>query len=196
MGCVSDRPVSMILTIFFLIAILPVGSALPVPRAEDASASESREAGIDPDSIGPFRVRHYKIRSKKLWKGLLAALKESGFPPEEIDEKERFVKTSFVDFESKDYPGEVVEPPAILRIDPNILQVTRIRGGKVAFQARVSKGPNGTQMSIRARILGQGHDRRKGIPVFVDRRSTGVIESEFIKQLEARLGIKSVDEIP
>ncbi len=186
----------MMLAIFFLIAILALGSTPSVLRAEDATAPEGREAGIDPGSIGPFRVRHYEIRSKKLWKGLLTALKESGFPPEEVDEKERFVNTSFVDFESKDYPGHVVEPPNLRGIDTNILMIGRIRAGKVAFQARVSNGPHGAELRIRARILGQGHDRRKGIPVLVDRRSTGVIESEFIKQLEARLDIKSVDEIP
>ena len=186
----------MMLAIFFLIAILALGSAPSVLRAEDATVPERRESGVDPDSIGPFRVRHYEIRSKKLWKGLLTALEESGFPPEEVDEKERFVNTSFVDFESKDYPGHVVELPNLRGIDTNILLTGRIRAGKVAFQARVSNGPHGAELKIRARILGQGHDRRKGIPVLVDRRSTGVIESEFLKQLEARLGIKSVDKIP
>jgi hypothetical protein len=169
--------------------ILFVGGTPLELRAQDPSTSGSIEEGIDPDTIGPFRVRHYKIRQKKLWKGLLVALQRGGFPPEEIDEKGRSVKTSFIDFETKDYSEIVVDPPPRLGGDTHIMMRTAIRFGKVSFHAEVSKDADGTVLKIRARILCEGFDLRQRLRVLADRRSTGVIESEFLKELEADLGI-------
>jgi len=44
----------------------------------------------------------------------------------------------------------------------------------------------GAELKMRARILVMGLDRVKQVRVLVDRRSTGVIESDFIHKLEAR----------
>ncbi len=196
MSRISNPASPMVLPISILVGVLAPGIAPSMLQAKDEPPTEARETGIEAASIGPYRVRHYEIRPKKLWKGLLEVLLQGGFPPEEVDEKKRIVKTSFVDFESKDYPGHVVELPDRRAIATGILQVARIRAGKVSFHAQVSKSPEGAELRIRARILGQGHDRVRAIPVLVDRRSTGVIESELIRRLESRLGIVSVDEAP
>ena len=188
----SDHPRSTILLAPLVAGVLFVGGTPLELRAQDPSTSGGTEEGIDPDTIGPFRVRHYKIRPKKLWKGLLAALQRGGFPPEEIDEKRRSVKTSFVDFETKDYPGNVVDPPPRLGIDTNIMMRTALRFGKVSFHAEVSKDADGTSLKIRARILAEGFDLRQRLRVLADRRSTGIIESEFLKELEADLGITAL----
>jgi hypothetical protein len=185
----SDHPRSTIFLAPLVAGFLFIGAVPLELLAQDSSTSGSSEEGIDPDLIGPFRIRHYKIRPKKLWKGLLVTLEHGGFPPEEIDDKGLIVKTSFVDFASKDYPGDVAEPPPLLGVETHIVQMKTLRGGKLSFEAHVSKGSEGTELKIRARILGEGMDRRKRMRVLVDRRSTGIIETEFFKQLEARLGL-------
>ena len=47
-------------------------------------------------------------------------------------------------------------------------------------------------MKVRARILVDGMDRRKMIRVLVDRRSSGIIEADFIERLETTLGIEPI----
>ena len=167
--------------------------ALSIPlRAQDDPGSASIEAEINPESISPFQSRHYKVRQKKLWNGVLQALEENGHPPEEIDAKKRIVKTSFVDFEAKNYPGDVALPPPPFGPKNPVMQRRSARFGKVSIEARVSKDDSGTELKIRARILVEGIDRQRRLRVLVDRRSSGVIESDFFEKIESVLGIEPI----
>ena len=180
-----------------LALMVVAGYAVAVPglaRAQDSSegASTPADEEITPPDIAEFRTLDYKIRPKKLWKAIISELEERGFPPEEVDKKARIVKTSFVDFESKDFGGQVVDPRLSFGPNRHILSKNKIRMGKVSLEIRVAKSDAGTEMKVRARILVDGMDRRKMIRVLVDRRSSGIIEADFIERLETTLGIEPI----
>lgn len=180
-----------------LALMVVAGYAVAVPglaRAQDSSegASTPADEEITPLDIAEFRTLDYKIRPKKLWKAIISKLEERGFPPEEVDEEARIVKTSFVDFESKDFGGQVVEPRSTFGASRHILSMNKIRMGKVSLEIRIAKSDAGTEMKVRARILVDGMDRRKMIRVLVDRRSSGIIEADFIERLETTLGIEPI----
>ncbi len=156
---------------------IPVSDAEPGP-------------GIHPDALSSFVTRTYKIGSKELWKGLLKVLEKSGYPPEEVDEKEKVVKTSFIDFNSTDYSEEVGEAQPRVSGDYTILQMRRVKMGKVSLEVRVSRGERGADVAIRARILVQGLDRKESLLVLTDRRSSGVVEADFLRILEERLELE------
>lgn len=146
---------------------------------------------IHPDAVSSFVTRTYKISRKNLWKGLLSLLEESGYPPEEVDKKELTVKTRFIDFKSTDYSEEVGEAQPRISGDYTILQMRRVRVGKVSLEARISRGERGgTDLNIRARILVQGLDRKQGLLLLTDRKSSGVIEADFLRLLEDRLELE------
>jgi len=162
------------------------------PADEPSSESTTPDAtgGIHPDAVSSFQVRTYHIRGKKLWEGLLRVLGESGYPPEEIDQKAMRVKTSFVDFQARDYSEAVAEAAPHLSATYRILQMNQVREGKVSLEGIVSKGDGGAVLSLRARILVQGLDQAKRIKIMVDRRSSGVIESDFLRKLEDTLELE------
>lgn len=147
-------------------------------------------ADIHPDAVSSFVTRTYKTGPKDLWKGVLDLLVESGYPPEEVDKKERVVKTEFIDFKATDYSEEVGEAQPRVSDDYTILQMRRVKVGKVSLEIRVSRGERGTDLAIRARILVQGLDRKEGILMLTDRRSSGVIEADFLVVLEERLELE------
>ncbi len=84
--------------------------------APESPAPESAPPQIPPEVQSPFLTRTYKIRPAKLWKGLLESLQAEGFPPEEVSEQTRTVKTSFVDFNQDKYQNQVAEPPQRLGV--------------------------------------------------------------------------------
>ncbi|MBI4169092.1 MAG: hypothetical protein HY510_04065 [Acidobacteria bacterium] len=169
-----------------LIAALSCGPA----DAQNEPPPASAEPEIHPEAVSPFETRVYKLKPKRLWKGLLEALEEAGFPPEEIDEGSRTIKTSFVDFKQSDYSEQVAGPPPLFAPDYHILQMIQVVEGKVSLEAAVSEKDRGSELRLRARILVQGLDRRRSVRVLTDRRSSGVIESEFLTKLEEKLGLK------
>lgn len=180
-------------TVAVMAMVTASGVAVPDhARPQDQSQDATPEAEIDPQAIAGFQTRDYKIRPKKLWKALLKELERRGYPPEEVDEEARIVKTSFVDFESKDFEGEVAEPPPTFGPNQHILTMKKIRLGKVSLEARIARSDAGSKLSIRARILVDGMDRRKMLRVLIDRRSNGIIEADFIERLEASLDIEPV----
>ena len=164
--------------------------AAPAPQETAPAAPYDAGSNTPPDGISSFVVRAYKTREKKLWKGLLDALREEGFSPEEVDDESRIVKTSFVDFKQESYQNQVADPPQQLGNDYHILQMIKVKEGKVSLEGRIAPGQQGTELRLRARILVMGLDRVHRVRVLVDRRSTGVIESGFIHKLEARMGIE------
>jgi hypothetical protein len=136
-------------------------------------------------------VRSYHTSEKKLWKGLLQVLQEAGYPPEVIDPKGMRVKTSFVDFTAKDYSEEVADPAPHLGANYHILQMSKVKLGKVSLEGLVTSGDKGAAvLSLRARILVDGLDQQKRIRVLTDRRSSGVIESDFMSRLEEALHLQ------
>jgi len=156
---------------------------LPVSDAEPGQ-------DIHPDAVSSFVTRTYKISPKNLWKGLLTLLEESGYPAEEIDKKGMVVKTRFIDFKSTDYSEEVGEDQPRISADYTILQMRRVKVGKVSLEAVVSRGERGTDLNIRARILVQGLDRKERLLILTDRKSSGVIEADFLRILEDRLELE------
>ena len=174
----------------------PADTAPPAetpPGAEAAPESPPPEGAtpqVSPENQSPFLTRIYRIRPAKLWKGLLETLEAEGFPPEETGEETRTVKTSFVDFSQDKYPTQVAEPPMRLGGSYHILQMIKVRQGKVSLEGVVTPTRKGTELRLRARILVMGLDRVRGVRLLVDRRSTGVIEADFIHRLETRLGIE------
>src|SRR2546427_821876 len=88
-----------------------------------------------------------------------------------------------------DYQLQVADPPQLLGGKYHVVQLLKVRAGKVSLECVVTPTKQGAELKVRARILVTGVDRVKRVRVLVDRRSTGVIESEFIHKLEARLGL-------
>jgi hypothetical protein len=172
----------------------PAPPPAPPPQAAPPEAQEpavDSDAGIHPDAISSFQVRSYRIGEKKLWKGLLEVLQESGYPPEVVEAKEMRVKTSFVDFTAKDYTEEVAEAAPHLGPNYHILQMSKVKLGKVSLEGVVTSGDRGAAvLSLRARILVDGLEQRKRIRVLTDRRSSGVIESDFMRRLEETLHLE------
>jgi hypothetical protein len=166
----------------------------PPPPAESPTTQEpavDETAGIHPDAVSSFQVRAYHISEKKLWKGLLQVLQEAGYPPEEVNAKDLRVKTSFVDFTSKDYSEEVAEPAPHIGPNYHILQMNKVKLGKVSLEGLVTSGEHGAAvLSLRARILVDGLDQQNRIRVLADRRSSGVIESDFMGRLEETLHLE------
>ena len=163
----------------------PAGEAAEAAPTPDGSASQ-----VPPELRSEYLVRTYKVRPAKLWKGLLESLATEGFPPEEVDEEKRVVKTSFSDFKQDDYLLQVAEAPFPIGGDYHIVQLIKIRLGKVSLEGVVLPADAGAELRVRARILVMGLDRVKRVRVLVDRRSTGVIESDFIHKLEAHLSLE------
>jgi len=168
----------------------PAGSATGGPGQQEGLPTQGPPPQAPPQVESPFLLRAYRIRPGKLWKGLLDALREEGFSPEEVDDESRIVKTSFVDFKQESYQNQVADPPQQLGNDYHILQMIKVKEGKVSLEGRIAPGQQGTELRLRARILVMGLDRVHRVRVLVDRRSTGVIESGFIHKLEARMGIE------
>lgn len=173
----------------------PSPAPAPPPQDEPAAEAAPPAAGagseIHPDAVSSFQVRSYKASRKKLWKGLLQVLQESGYPPEEVSEKDRRVKTSFVDFNSRDYSEEVADPAPRLGANYHILQMSKVKMGKVSLEGVVTDGEHGAAvLSLRARILVDGLDQRKRVRLLTDRRSSGVIESDFLRRLEDTLKLE------
>jgi hypothetical protein len=163
----------------------------PGPSGEE---QDEGAPAIQPDAVSSFQTRTYRIRPRKLWAGLLRTLEESGYPPEEVNEDERRVKTSFVDFTSKDYSEEVAEAAPRLTPDYQVLQMNKVRAGKVSIEGVVAHERHGAALSLRARILVQGFDRRRRIIVLADRRSSGIIESDFLQHLEETLDLERLEQ--
>lgn len=174
----------------------PADTAPPAetpPGAEAAPESPAPEGAtpqVSPENQSPFLTRIYRIRPAKLWKGLLETLAAEGFPPEEIGAETRTVKSSFVEFSQDKYPTQVAEPPMRLGGGYHILQMIKVKQGKVSLEGVVTPTGKGTELRLRARILVMGLDRVRRVRLLVDRRSTGVIEADFIHRLETRLGIE------
>jgi hypothetical protein len=169
----------------------PPDAPPPSQAPESQEPSIDSSAGIHPDAVSSFQVRSYHTSEKKLWKGLLQVLQEAGYPPEVIDAKGMRVKTSFVDFTSKDYSEEVADPAPHLGANYHILQMSKIKLGKVSLEGLVTSGDKGAAvLSLRARILVDGLDQQKRIRVLTDRRSSGVIESDFMGRLEETLHLQ------
>lgn len=158
--------------------------------APESPAPESAPPQIPPEAQSPFLTRTYKIRPAKLWRGLLETLQAEGFPPEEVSEQTRTVKTSFVDFNQDKYQNQVAEPPQRLGGTYHILQMIKVKQGKVSLEGVVTPVKQGVELRLRARILVMGLDRVRRVRILVDRRSTGVIEADLIHRLEARLGLE------
>jgi hypothetical protein len=168
----------------------PSPTPTPGESVNPAPAPPSGGSEVPAEVRSDYVVRTYKARPAKLWKGLLESLTSAGFPPEEVDEEKRVVKTSFSDFKQDDYLLQVAEAPVPIGGDYHIVQLIKVRLGKVSLEGVVVPADAGSELRIRARILVMGLDRVKRVRVLVDRRSTGVIESDFIHKLEAQLGLE------
>ena len=178
------------------------GEAVPRETPPTAPATQGGDAGegaqseepaggqVPPELQSPYIVRIYKVRPARLWKGVLESLEAEGYPHEEVNLETRTVKTSFVDFKQDDYQLQVADPPQLLGGKYHVVQLLKVRQGKVSLESVVTPTKQGAELKVRARILVTGVDRVKRVRVLVDRRSTGVIESDFIHKLEARLGLE------
>jgi hypothetical protein len=168
----------------------PVPAQPPGTTAEGQSTDEASPPSVPPDAESSYLVRVYKIRPAKLFKDLLESLTAEGYPPEEVDEQGRTVKSSFVDFKQADFELQVAEPPPRLSGSYHVMQLLKIKAGKVSLEGVVAQGKDGTELRMRARILVMGFDRAKQLRVFVDRRSSGSIEADFIHKFEVRMGLE------
>ena len=188
------RAFPTILPVILLLLPAPPASAqeapIPTPPASPETAP-APDAGIHPDAVSSFQVRVYRISPKKLFRGLLEVLGQAGYPPEEIDDKGRKVKTTFVDFNTKDYSEAVADPAPRLSSTYHILQMSVVKMGKVSLEGIVSKGEKGDAvLSLRARLLVEGLDQPTRVRILTDRRSSGVIESDFMRRLEDTLQLE------
>ena len=179
-----------------LVALLVLGLspafALPPPGRVDSREGEAiaGEPEIHPEAISSFVTRTYRIRPQKLWDGLLEQLEKSGYPLEIVNEESMLVKTSFIEFKARDYSEETGGPPPRVSAEYPILQMKRVKGGKVSLEGKILQGKEGTDLAIRARILVQGLNQRERLVVLTDRRSSGVIEADFLRLLEDTLTLE------
>lgn len=181
-----------------MVAVIPAaGSDNPAPPPEGQESEAPGETGagaIHPDAVSVFLKRTYTARPKKLWKALLGELPAAGYPPEEVDEARRTVTTSFVDFDQANYAQPVAEMPPRFGGGYTILQMVKVKLGKVSIEGIITPIEGGSELQLRARLLVQGLDRKRGIRVLTDRRSAGVIEGEFLARLESRQGLKRLQD--
>ena len=192
-----DRLVALGLLALLIALSAPTG----LPAQEGGTGGEDPEGiGVAPDSapspeippemVGPFVVGRYDIRPKKLWKGLLRVLPEIGYPPEVVEDGAFSLKTSFVDFESKNFDRNPADPPLPLGSRNYIITLKEVRAGKVSLQIEIGKVSGGSELRVRARILVQGLDRRQRVRILTDRRSSGAIEEDLLGKLGPRLGLE------
>lgn len=167
----------------------PSGTETPGGEVPPPPATEPE---VHPDVVSRYHVRVYRIKPKKLWKGLLETLESRGFPPEEVDAEGLTVKTSFVDFDQAAYSEQVAEPPPQMGPRYPIVQMVKVKEGKVSLDAALARRGRGTELRLRARLLVQGVDRRRRIRVLTDRRSSGIIEEDFLRVLEDTLGLERI----
>jgi hypothetical protein len=171
-------------------ATIEAQRARPAEPAAAPDDVDGSQPAIHPDAVSSFVTRTYRVGVKRLWEELLTVLEENGYPPEEIDAKSRVVKTSFIDFVTTDYSEEVAGLQPRYSAEYPILQMRWVKEGKVSLEARVTEGERGTDLTIRARILVQGLNRKENILVLTDRRSSGVIEADFLRILEDKLELE------
>ena len=96
-----------------------------------------------------------------------------------------------VDFNAKDYTEAVADPAPRLGATYHILQMNVVKMGKVSLEGIVSKGEGGDAvLSLRARLLVEGLEQVSRVRILTDRRSSGVIESDFMRRLEDTLGLE------
>jgi len=100
------------------------------------------------------------------------------------------LKTSFVDFESKNFDRNPADPPLPLGSRNYIITLKEVRAGKVSLQIEIGKVSGGSELRVRARILVQGLDRRQRVRILTDRRSSGAIEEDLLGKLGPRLGLE------
>jgi hypothetical protein len=169
---------------------VPASEAVPEPGPD----AQSEDEAIHPDAVSPFLKRAYTTKPKRLFKVLIEELTAAGFPPEETDAEQRTVKTAFVDFDQDKHDHPVAEMPPRFGGGYHILQMLKVKTGKVSIEAIVAPVEGGSQLNLRARLLVQGLDRKRGIRVLTDRRSSGVIEAEFLARLEEQQRLKRIPE--
>jgi hypothetical protein len=178
-----------------LVALLASG-ARPAPGSPKTVApstdSDQESVQIHPDAVSSFLTRAYRTKPDRLWKGLMETLRAIGYPPEEVDEAHMKVKTSFVDVNGDTFPEPIGERPPEFGPNYTILQLPRVVDGKLSLEAIVAPEGRGAAISLRARILVPGLDRRRRVRVLTDRRSSGVVEEEFLKKLELALKLKPI----
>jgi hypothetical protein len=168
-------------------------SAASAPESGPPSLGGDQEGvQIHPDAVSSFLTRAYPTRPDRLWKGLMDTLRAVGYPPEEVDEAHRKVKTSFVDVKGDDFPEPIGDRPPEFGPTYTILQLPRVTEGKLSLEAIVAPEGKGAAISLRARLLVPGLDRKRRVRVLTDRRSSGVVEEEFLKKLELALKIKPI----
>ncbi len=195
-------PTAIILAV--MVAVIPAAgfdNPAPPPEGpegegpgETETPGETESGAIHPDAVSVFLKRTYAARPKKLWKALVGELPSAGYPPEEVDEARRTVKTSFVDFDQENYAQPVAEMPPRFGGGYTILQMVKVKLGKVSIEGIVKPIEGGSELQLRARLLVQGLDRKRGIRVLTDRRSAGVIEGEFLARLESHQGLKRLQD--
>jgi hypothetical protein len=173
----------------------PAGSMPAADSGEQPDADTAADAeAIHPDAVSPFLRRGYAMKPKRLWKALLEELPAAGFPPEETDEDRRTVKTAFVDFDQDQHTHPVADMPPRFGGGYTILQMVKVKTGKVSIEAIVTPIDGGAELKLRARLLVQGLDRKRGIRVLTDRRSSGVIEAGFLARLEEKQGLRRIPD--
>jgi len=185
-------------------SVIPADATDPPaePEEGETTAGEPDAGGdsgavadaIHPDAVSPFLKRTYSTKPKKLWKALLEELPAAGYPPEEVEQDRRTVRTAFVDFDQANYVQPVADLPPRFGGGYTILQMLKVKSGKASIEAIVAPIEGGAELKLRARLLVQGLDRKRGIRVLTDRRSSGVIEAEFLARLESRQGLKRLPD--
>ncbi|HKN48001.1 MAG TPA: hypothetical protein VJ144_08530, partial [Candidatus Polarisedimenticolia bacterium] len=70
-----------------LVAATCLGGVREFAAQTDAPSQEpppppAAEAQINPDAVSSFITRGYRIKPRKLWKGLIETLQAAGYPPE------------------------------------------------------------------------------------------------------------------
>ena len=141
-----------------MVSVIPADATDPPAEPE-----EGETAGVEPDVVGdsgaaaeaihpeavsPFLKRTYSTKPKKLWKALLEELPAAGYPPEEVEEDRRTVRTSFVDFDQANYVQPVADMPPRFGGGYTILQMLKVKSGKASIEAIVAPIEGGAELKL------------------------------------------------
>lgn len=125
-------------------------------------------------------------RPKKVWAGILEALKEAEVPVETADETTGYLKTQLIHFDHTRF-SSVATPPPKISLERPIRQFMGLNKGNFSIEVQIVKAKGGTLVSIQPYIEEHAVNVVEERKLWVERYSNGTIEKYFFERFEKAL---------